>query len=55
MIDGVLPRSRDLSALPLIASNCALADNDAETNIGWEATGTAVPAPLPASNALPKA
>jgi hypothetical protein len=42
MIDGVLPRSRDLSALPPIASNCALADNDAETNIGWEATSTAV-------------
>jgi hypothetical protein len=55
MIDGVLPRSRDLSATALIASNCALADNDAETNIGRYATSAAVPAPLPASNALPKA
>jgi hypothetical protein len=55
MIDGMLPRSRNLSGMALLASNCALADNDAETNIGWEATSTAVPALLPASNALPKA
>jgi hypothetical protein len=33
MIDGVLPRPRNLSANGTIASNCALADNDAETNM----------------------
>src|SRR5262245_40100682 len=33
MIDGVLPRSRDLSANDRFASNCTLADNAAETNI----------------------
>jgi hypothetical protein len=33
MIDGTLPRLRDLSAMAADRINCALADNLAETNI----------------------
>jgi hypothetical protein len=53
MIDGVLPRSRDLSVTAALALNCALADNDAETNIGWSATNTAVPGALASLECTP--
>jgi len=56
MIDAVLPRSCNLSAKPKDRLNCALADNDAATNM-VAARGEFPPeaAPLPASPPLPKA
>jgi hypothetical protein len=56
MLDGALPGSRDLSANPRNRINCALADNDAETNMkATQLNPARFHSALPAFHPLPKA
>jgi len=53
MLDDALPGSRVLSATGQNRINCALADNDAETNMRQGGRIRPKAAPLPASPPLP--